>query len=147
MMGRFLTQSISRLRTAVAALLLMCGVAQAQVASVSLGYECNVGGTRAELLVGVEFYGRTQPPGGWRATYVWGVIMTPGSRIFYGGQMATSATSYVFTGEANYGEFTDLRTGDRFIVQFAPNNDQLTLIVNPLGPQTTQVNCQLVGVG
>ncbi len=139
----------SRLAGAVAAFvaaLASHGAAEAQVTRIDLGYRCDVGGAPGELVASVEIYGLTEPPGGWRATYVWGVIMTPGSRTFYGGLLSTQTAAYAFTGEAGYAEFTDLTRGGSFYVQVAPQGDNLTLVVDPQAPQTTAVECRLVGL-
>lgn|GEM_PF-3236419 len=131
---------------AIAALAGSFRPAHAQVQTANLLYECQIGGMPATLQAGVELMGRTKPPGGWRATYVWGVIMSPGARVYYGGQGITPTTRYVFTGELSHAEFTDLGTGDSFYVQFIPNRDQLTLIANPQGPMPVQIPCQLKAI-
>lgn len=124
--------------------------ARAQLNKATLSYRCMVNGVAAELVAAVEMYGITKPPGGWRATYIWGVIATPGTRIFYGGRFVVPQLrrGYAFTGEAAYAQFIGIGTSERFYVKFEPRGDRLTLIANPQMPPQQQVrtDCQLVGI-
>lgn len=131
------------LLAALSAMVASSGAASAQTVQVNVGYRCDVAGAPGELLAGVELMSATRPPGGFRATYVWGVILTPGSRVIYGGEMRTRVARYVFVGEGAYAEFTDLETGYSFIVEFVSAGDDLVLIVNPFGPQTYRIPCEL----
>ena len=105
-------------------------------------YTCNLGGVPARLTTKVEVIGSNgivTNPQGW----IKGVIGTGDYTIYYEGQLVSQTANYVFTGENQYADFTDLNTNERFRVQVTAQGNQLLLVANPFGPGPTQYLCQL----
>ncbi|MEQ9316687.1 MAG: hypothetical protein RLN72_12610 [Henriciella sp.] len=114
--------------------------AMAQTAG-TLSYTCNLDGVAGQLVATYEVIGNSGitygPNGG-----ISGVIGTGDSTIYYQGQLTSPVASYVFTGENQFADFTDLQTQARFRVQFIQQGNQLLMIANPFGPGPTQYLCQ-----
>ncbi len=110
-----------------------------QVSTVS--YICDLGGAPAQLTAQVETIADTgivQNSQGW----ITGVIGMEGVNYRYQGELASATARYVFTGENQFADFTDLGTNERFRVQMISQGASLTMIINPETPQPLTYQCQ-----
>jgi hypothetical protein len=110
-----------------------------QVSTVS--YVCDLGGAPAQLTAQVETIADTgivQNSQGW----ITGVIGMEGVNYRYQGELASATARYVFTGENQFADFTDLVTNERFRVQMISQGPSLTMIINPETPQPVTYQCQ-----
>jgi len=105
-------------------------------------YDCDLQGVNGVLTLEVEAVGSSGivfGPGSNPA--ITGVIGTGDFVYFTVGELVSPTTRYVFTGENDFADFTNMTVPERFRVQFALVPQGLTLIVNPFGPGPTQVSC------
>ncbi|MEM7234419.1 MAG: hypothetical protein AAF517_19730 [Planctomycetota bacterium] len=107
-------------------------------------YDCDLQGMNAELTLEIEAISQAGIVlGSGPRPQITGVIGT-GTYIYYiAGEMVSPTTRYVFTGENDFAEFTNLTYPERFRVKFVPTQEGLTLIVNPFGQGPTYVRCVL----
>lgn len=74
-----------------------------------------------------------------------GVIGTGGVLYVTSGELVSPTARYVFTGDNQFADFTDLATNARFRVQFVSSPQGVDLIINPFGPGPTQHACTETG--
>ncbi|MCB1681294.1 MAG: hypothetical protein H6858_09990 [Rhodospirillales bacterium] len=123
----------------VTALLVALPAFAQQVTTVS--YVCDLGGAPAQLTAQVEAIGDAgivQNGQGW----VTGVIGTGDVNYHYQGELVSQTARYVFTGENQFADFTDMSTNDRFHVQMIAQGPLLTMVINPENPQPVMYQCQ-----
>jgi hypothetical protein len=132
--------------TTTAAMLLTLAYGSSAVASQSgvLRYLCDIGGVDAELISQYEIVGSTGITGN-RVDGITGVIGTGDYTIYYQGKLTSPNASYVFVGENQFADFTDLSTNARFRVQFTAQGNQLLMTANPFGQQPARYLCRAVG--
>lgn len=110
-----------------------------QISTVS--YVCDLGGAPAQLTAQVETIADTgivQNSQGW----ITGVIGMEGVNYRYQGELASATARYVFTGENQFADFTDMGTNERFHVKMITEGNILTMIINPETPQPVTYQCQ-----
>ncbi len=110
-----------------------------QISTVS--YVCDLGGAPAQLTAQVETIADTgivQNSQGW----ITGVIGMEGVNYRYQGELASATARYVFTGENQFADFTDLGTNERFHVKMITEGNILTTIINPETPQPVTYQCE-----
>jgi hypothetical protein len=133
---------IISLAAAAATFAALPGAAQAGRV-VTVTYMCDLNGMSARLTAQVEQvgdYGTVGNPGGG---------LTPirtGSKIRYAGEVvAQNGTTYRFTGENAYADFTAVGWNERFRVRFDAQGEYLQMTINPEnGAQATRHMCRLV---
>jgi len=69
------------------------------------------------------------------------VIGTGGTLYFTSGNLQSPTAAYVFTGDNQFADFTDLTNNARFRVEWIPQGQDLVVVVNPFGPGPTQFPC------
>jgi hypothetical protein len=74
-----------------------------------------------------------------------GVIAAGGVLYVTAGELRSATASYVFTGDNQFADFTDIATSQRVRVQFLPSNQGVTLVIDPFGPAPTQNSCVETG--
>ncbi|MBK8976114.1 MAG: hypothetical protein IPM29_09315 [Planctomycetes bacterium] len=74
-----------------------------------------------------------------------GVIGTGTYTIYTAGELTSPTAHYVFTGENQFADFTDLTTSERFRVQWIETQRGLIMVVNPFGPGPVSYECVLTG--
>lgn len=138
---------LSYMRAALfGALALMLGAAAPAGAQqrVALRYECDLNGAPGVMVLEARIYtgsGIAWGPG--VNPDIIGVIPTGERNISFGGEMRSISARYVFTGENQFADFTDMRTYDRFRVKFETlGAGRLRLVINPFGPGPTQHFCR-----
>lgn len=117
--------------------------AQAQRTAVYT-WTCNIEGAPAQLTAQVEAInsaGVFVDSSGMFA----GAIGTGEVNYYYQGRLVSATAQYVFTGQNQFADFTDLGTQARFRVQFIAQGPMLLLIANPEGPQPARYGCQMSG--
>lgn len=72
-----------------------------------------------------------------------GVIGTGNYTIHTAGTLQSPNGRYVFTGQDNFADFTDLMTAQSFRVQWFQTATGLTMVVNPFGPGPVRYECML----
>lgn len=110
--------------------------------SSNVSYVCDLGGASAQLTAQVESIGDAgivQNSQGW----ISGVIGTGDSNLHYQGELVSATARYIFTGENQFADFTDMNTNERFHVQMIAQGPQLLLVIDPETPQPVQYMCQL----
>ncbi len=116
-------------------------LAPAAAQTQAVQYQCNLGGMPAMLTAQLEVIGNSgityNSMGG-----ISGVIGTGESTVYYQGELRSQTANYVFTGENQYADFTDMMSYERFRVQFLMQpNGSLVLVANPFGPQPARYLC------
>jgi len=86
----------------------------------------------------IDDAGRVVNSQGW----ITGVIGTGNYNLYYQGQLVSATARYVFTGENQFSDFTDLNTNARFRAQLIVQGQQLLLIANPETSQPARYVCQ-----
>ncbi|WP_084397476.1 hypothetical protein [Henriciella aquimarina] len=107
----------------------------------TLHYSCDLDGVAGELTGEYEIIDATGAPHTPDAGLS-ELVGVGASRVFYNGQLSTPSGKYVFTGENQFAEFTDLATHERFIVRMIAEGPQLQLTANPNGAVQTHYLCQ-----
>lgn len=105
-------------------------------------FDCDLQGLTGQLVMDIEVIsssGITWGPG--PDPEITGVIGTGDYTIYTDGELNSPTSHYVFTGENQFADFTDMNTYERFRVQWVEETDGITMIVNPFGPQPTQYFC------
>lgn len=105
-----------------------------------LRYDCDLDGVIGELTAEYEIIdasGEAYSPDGDMA----GTVGAGSSTVFYQGELSSPANRYVFTGENQFAEFTDLATHKRFIVHMETDGDALRLTANPNDGAPTHYHC------
>ncbi|MBL4867319.1 MAG: hypothetical protein JKY67_13215 [Pseudomonadales bacterium] len=74
-----------------------------------------------------------------------GVIGTGEYTLYVTGSLQSSNAYYVFNGENQFADFTELNTNERFRVQWVQKTNGLDMIVNPFGQGPTQHFCEQTG--
>lgn len=112
---------------------------------VYLRFICDLNGMPAEMAMQVEAIGSTGIVSGPTGD-ITGVIGTGGQTLYISGEVRSQTGRYVFTGENQYADFTDVVTHDRFRVQWVEQPGGLMIIVNPFADPARQGRhfCQLV---
>ncbi len=134
-------------RLAGAAALAVCagtGSASAQVKQHLL--LCDLNGMQAQMLLNLEYVATSGVVGDPGSIPGIGVIGTGQYRVYTSGEVRSPSGYYVFTGEGQYAEFTDMVSYDRFKVQFVDQRGGLLLIINPFVERSRQGHhfCQYV---
>lgn len=107
----------------------------------TVSYVCDLGGAPAQLTAQIETVntaGAVTNSDGW----ITGVIGTGETMTYYQGELVSATARYVFTGENQYADFTDMNTNDRFRVQMVAQGAYLTMVINPETPQPVTYQCQ-----
>jgi hypothetical protein len=109
-------------------------------------FDCDLQGLNGELQLDVEavnttgiVYGPGPNPD------ISGVIGTGSVTYITAGSLRSATAQYVFTGDNQFADFTDVANSQRFRVQWVPNAQGLTMVINPFGPGPTQHTCVLNG--
>ncbi len=135
-----MARSFTVLAAAFSASLVFTAASVAQQAS-TVSYVCNIEGAPAQLTAQVQAIddaGRVVNSQGW----ITGVIGTGNYNLYYQGQLVSATARYVFTGENQFADFTDLNTNARFRAQLIVQGQQLLLIANPETSQPARYVCQ-----
>ncbi|MCL4679302.1 MAG: hypothetical protein KJ017_12000 [Alphaproteobacteria bacterium] len=114
-------------------------VAAQNISTVS--YICDLGGAPGQLTAQIETIntaGAVTNSDGW----ITGVIGTGETTTYYQGELVSASARYVFTGENQYADFTDMNTNERFRVQMVAQGAYLTMVINPETPQPVTYQCQ-----
>lgn len=104
-------------------------------------YVCDLGGAPAQLTAQVETIGDAGIVQNSQGD-ITGVIGTGDVNYHYQGELTSATARYVFTGENQFADFTDLGTNERFHVQMISQGQALTMIINPETPQPVTYQCQ-----
>lgn len=105
-------------------------------------FDCDLQGLNGQLVMDIEVISSSGITwGSGPDPDITGVIGTGGYTIYTDGELNSPTSSYVFTGENQYADFTELNTFERFRVQWVEESNGITMIVNPFGPQPTQHFC------
>lgn len=107
----------------------------------TVSYVCDLGGAPAQLTAQIETIntaGAVTNSDGW----ITGVIGTGETMTYYQGELVSATARYVFTGENQYADFTDMNTNERFRVQMVAQGAYLTMVINPETPQPVTYQCQ-----
>lgn len=109
-------------------------------------FDCALtGGLNGELTLDVEAIGTTGIVfGSGPNPEITGVIGTGSVTYVTAGELR-STTLYIFTGDNQFANFTEIATSQRFLVQWVPNNQGLIMVINPFGPGPTQHTCVTTG--
>lgn len=108
-------------------------------------FECDLNGVAAALTIEVEAVGTSG--------IIWGSgpnpdiknVVATGSVIYYtAGTVVSPNARYVFRGENDFADFTNLDTNARFRVRWIVANGEFAMMVNPFGPGPAQHNCKFV---
>lgn len=129
---------------AFAALVFALPASAANPRAATFAWDCNIEGAPARLSAQVE---AVTPAGVFvdaNGLFA-GAISTGEVNYYYEGNLVSATARYVFTGENQFADFTDLNTNDRFHVQFIVSGRDLLMIANPHGPQPAQYGCTMVG--
>jgi hypothetical protein len=105
-------------------------------------FDCDLQGLTGQLVMDVEVIsasGITWGPG--PDPDITGVIGTGDYTIYTEGGLDSPTSSYIFTGENQFADFTEVNTSERFRVQWVDAPGGITMIVNPFGPLPTQHFC------
>ncbi len=106
-------------------------------------FDCDLQGVVGQLTMEVEVI---QSAGAvWSSgvnPQITAVIGTGGVLYITAGDLRSPTAFYVFTGENNFADFTDMTTNQRFRVQWVLQNQDLVMIVNPFGPGPASHTCQ-----
>lgn len=87
-----------------------------------------------------------------QAGIVWGpgvtpditaVITTGTFTLNTAGTLNSPTANYIFTGQNDFADFTDLGTAQRFLVQWIETPTGMTMVANPFGPGPVQYDCVL----
>lgn len=135
-----MARSFIVLAAAFSASLVFTAASVAQQTS-TVSYVCNIEGAPAQLTAQVQAIddaGRVVNSQGW----ITGVIGTGNYNLYYQGQLVSATARYVFTGENQFADFTDLNTNARFRAQLIVQGQQLLLIANPETSQPARYVCQ-----
>ena len=127
--------------TALAAASLAFASASSAQQTTLVSYVCDLGGAPAQLTAQVQAIddtGRVVNSQGW----ITGVIGTGNYNLYYQGQLVSASARYVFTGENQFADFTDLYTNERFRAQLIVQGEQLMLVANPETSQPARYLCQ-----
>lgn len=103
----------------------------------SMHYTCDMDGVEADLTAEFEIISLDDPVGD--DTLV--ELASAPSRVFYSGELTSSAARYVFNGENNIAEFTDMDTKERFLVRMERENGDLRLTTNPHDENARLYHC------
>ncbi len=105
-------------------------------------FDCDIAGLNAVLDIEIEAIASSGIVwGGGPNPQINAVIGTGDVTYFTAGTLQSPTASYIFTGENQFADFTDLDTADRFRVQWVINPGGLTMIVNPFGPGPVSYIC------
>ncbi|WP_019605736.1 hypothetical protein [Teredinibacter turnerae] len=111
-------------------------------------FTCDLGGIDATLVMNVEavsdsgvVFGAGPNP------EVSGVVSTGSVTYYTSGTVTSPTAAYIFTGENNFADFTDLGNSSRFRVQWMADGENLIMLVNPFGPGPSSHNCTLDSAG
>jgi hypothetical protein len=105
-------------------------------------FDCDLSGANAELSMNVEAIGASGVVWGSGANPdISGVIGTGDVTYYTDGTMQSANASYVFSGENQFADFTDMVYGGTFLVEWVLTNTGLDILVNPYGPGTTMYSC------
>lgn len=124
------------------------GVAGATAASsrARFLFDCDLQGLNGVLTLDVEaiqtaglVFGSGPNPS------ITGVIGPVGVRYITAGELRSPTALYVFTGDNQFADFTELATSQRFRVEWVPNGANLTVVINPFGPGPTRLDCVQTG--
>ena len=109
-------------------------------------FDCDLNGANAVLTMDVEAVNTTGIVfGSGPNPDITGVIATGEVTYLTSGEMRSAVAQYIFTGENNFADFTDLGTFARFRVQWVGTDAGLTMVINPFGPGPTQHACVSTG--
>lgn len=111
----------------------------------TLSYTCDIDGAPGELIAEYETLQGASEPYEAVASDVSAVIETATAPVFYSGKLTSPDAVYVFTGQNQFAEFTDLATHARFIVQMTARDGELVLTANPDTPEAAQYLCRTNG--
>ena len=107
-------------------------------------FDCDLQGLTGEMVMDMEVVADTGITWGSGSNPdITGVIGTGDYIIYTQGEIRSPTSYYVFTGENNYADFTDMNTYERFRVEWVEDTDGLIMIVNPFGQAPTQHTCVL----
>lgn len=107
-------------------------------------FNCDLQGANGALTVDIEAINQ--------AAAIWGSgpnpqitsVVSAGSVLYVtAGELRSATGYYVFTGENQFADFTDMRTYDRFRVQWVFEGGGLTMIINPFGQGPARHRCTL----
>ena len=105
-------------------------------------FDCDVEGLNAVLDIEIEAVASSGIVwGGGPNPQITAVIGTGDVIYFTAGTLQSPTASYIFTGENQFADFTDVGTAERFRVQWVVNSGGLTMIVNPFGPGPVSYIC------
>lgn len=108
-------------------------------------FAVDLNGVGAEMILEVEAINTSD--------VVWGpgpnpeitaVIANGAVTYFTSGAVKSPNASYVFTGENDFADFTNVTNKARFRVRWAKDAGELCMIVNPFGPGPAKHRCRLV---
>jgi hypothetical protein len=107
-------------------------------------FDCDLQGLTGKMVMDIEVIsssGITWGPG--PDPEITGVIGTGDYIIYTEGTLNSPTSAYVFTGENEFADFTEVNTYERFRVQWVEASNGLIVIVNPFGEMSTQHACIL----
>ncbi|GAB4462398.1 MAG: hypothetical protein OHK0029_29180 [Armatimonadaceae bacterium] len=109
-------------------------------------FDCDLQGVTGVLTMNVEAVGTSGVVfGSGPNPDITGVIGTGGVTYFTAGELRSPVARYIFTGENQFADFTDLGTNQRFRVQWNSWDQGVIMVVNPFGPGPTQQACRRTG--
>ncbi|MEQ8558592.1 MAG: hypothetical protein RIB03_09780 [Henriciella sp.] len=128
------------MRIWLAALALFALPASAQQAG-SIRYVCDMDGVQGDLTAHYEVVSPVAPELDAAAAVVSQVVGAGISSVFYSGELTSPLARYVFTGQNEVAEFTDLSTKERFLVEMHNEGETLRLTANPNAPDAEFFLC------
>jgi len=107
-------------------------------------YICNIEGADATLIMNVEAVGGTGVVyGSGPNPDITAVIGTGSYTYLSSGDLRSDVAYYIFTGENQFADFTNMGNNERFRVQWMFDGDNLVMLVNPFGPGPVSYSCVL----
>ena len=128
------------IRAAVLALLPI----SAQAQQVTLGFQCDLGGAPAQMVMAVQYQQAFNPLHNFKGQI--SGIFPAGVTVYTAGQVQSANAYYTFRGENDFADFTDGYTNDRFRVKWTLDaaRNGVWMTVNPFGGAVTYF-CALTG--
>ncbi|MGB0747741.1 MAG: hypothetical protein ACPGO3_03255 [Magnetospiraceae bacterium] len=127
--------------------LLAASMTSAQAAQ-QMNFICDLGGVAAQMRVNVEYVAQSGTTwSGGPTPNITGVVPTGQYTLYTVGEVRSPNAYYTFQGENGYADFTDMVRGERFRVQFVPQQGGMWMIINPFQPPQWQGRhfCRQVG--
>lgn len=121
------------LAVAIAALPALPAAAQ----QVTLTYGCDLGGVSAQMTMAVEYQAAFDPLFNFKGNI--SGLFPAGVTIYTAGQLVSPTARYVFRGENDFADFTDMTTGESFRVQWVLDaaRNGVWVRINPFGGTVT----------